>query len=126
MDRNYPFNSNNYFNNSCQPYYPQQYQQPSQRYMSQPNSNIEYVNGLENVKAMPLPPNHIRFYLDSDAKCFYIKRTDLEGRPTIEVHPYTDLDTTPKPVQYVTVEQFESLKKEIEQLKTASEVTTNE
>lgn len=123
MDRNYYGG----FNNNCQQYYPQyQQQQVQQRYVPQPNSNIEYVNGVDSVRAMYLPPNHIRFYLDSDTKCFYIKRTDLEGRATIEIHPYTDVDATPKPAQYVTVDQFEALKKEIEQLKSNTEVKSNE
>jgi hypothetical protein len=85
-------------------------------------SNIEYVNGLEAVKAIPLPPNNIRLYLDSDSKQFYIKRTDLEGRATVEVHPYTDLDLNQKPVEpqnsYVTIDEFNGLKKELEELKT--------
>ena len=105
------------------PYFQQQstnYTQ--QRFISQPVSNIEYVNGLDAVKAIPLPPNNIRLYLDSDSKQFYIKRTDLEGRATVEVHPYTDLDLTQKPVEpqnsYVTIDEFNGLKKELEELKT--------
>lgn len=105
------------------PYFQQQstnYTQ--QRFISQPVSNIEYVSGLEAVKAIPLPPNNIRLYLDSDSKQFYIKRTDLEGRATVEVHPYTDIDLTQKPVEpqnsYVTIDEFNGLKKELEELKT--------
>jgi hypothetical protein len=93
-----------------------------QRYASPPETNIEYVNGIEGVKAIPLSPNSTRLVLDSDSKCFYIKRTDMEGRPTIEVHPYTDLETPQRPVEpklaYVTVEQFNELKSELERLKT--------
>ena len=99
--------------------YNPQIQQP--RYTPLPESNIEYVNGIEGVKSIPLAPNSIKLVLDSDSKCFYIKRTDMEGRPTIEVHPYTDLETPQRPVEpklaYVTVEQFNELKKELEQLK---------
>lgn len=99
--------------------YTPQMQQP--RYPQTPSSNIEYVNGIEGVKAIPLAPNSVHLVLDSDSKCFYIKRTDMEGRPSIEVHPYTDLDTPQRPVEpklaYVTVEQFNELKQELERLK---------
>ena len=108
--------------------YPQTQGIPN-RYVMQPTSNIEYVNGIEGVKSLALAPNSIHLVLDSDSKCFYIKRTDMEGRPSIEVHPYTDLETPQKPVDpklaYVTVEQFNELKKEIELLKSNSEVKTN-
>lgn len=119
-----PYNMTGYSPNYQSPYFQQPtMQQPIQqpRYVPQPNSNIEYVNGLEGVKALILPPNCTRLVLDSDAKCFYIKRTDMEGRPSIEVHPYTDLESQQKPqtpvVNFVTVDQFEALKKEIEILK---------
>lgn len=123
---NYGTYQNSYFQQQ-QPMQPMQ--QP--RFIPQPTSNIKYVNGLEGVKALILPPNHTELVLDSDAKCFYIKRTDMEGRPYIETHPYTDLDEpsrTSPPVNFVTIEQFEALKKEIEQLKSKfnTEVIPNE
>lgn len=109
-----------------QNYYPQNnmgYQQPQQpRYVPQPTTNITYVNGLESVKATVLPPNHICLFLDSDNKFFYIKRTDMEGKATIEVHPYTDADPN-TPVEansaYVTAEEFNKLKDEVMSLKTS-------
>ena len=104
------------------PYFQQQstnYTQ--QRFISQPVSNIEYVNGIAGAQATPLAPNSIKLLMDSELKQFYIKRTDLEGRASIEVHPFTDLDLTQKPVEpqisYVTVDEFNGLKKELEELK---------
>lgn len=103
-------------NYQSQPY--QSYQQPIPRYNPQPNSNIEYVNGIENVKAMPLPPNCIRLYLDSESQQFYIKRTDLEGRASIQVYQYTDTSKEEKPkIEYVTIEQFKVLESKFDELK---------
>ena len=119
----YPYNST-YQN----PYFQQQNNyQSQQRFISQPMSNIEYVNGIEGAKATPVAPNSIKLLMDSEIKQFYIKRTDLEGRATIEVHPFTDLDLSQKPVEtqasFVTVQQFNELKSELEQLKHRLEVT---
>lgn len=124
-----PYNMPGY-GNYQNPYFQQQQPIPQPRYIPQPTSNIKYVNGLEGVKALILPPNHTELVLDSDTKCFYIKRTDMEGRPTIEVHPYTDLENTTQtspPVNFVTVDQFEILKQEIERLKSKlMEVPSND
>lgn len=120
----YPYGSmyqNTYYQQQPQSVQQMYNTQMQQRYTSPPETNIEYVNGIEGVKAIPLAPNSTRLVLDSDSKCFYIKRTDMEGRPTIEVHPYTDLETPQRPVEpklaYVTVEQFNELKTELERLK---------
>lgn len=100
------------------PYYPQT--QP-QRYTPTVNTNIEYANGVWAVHATPVPPNSVRLFLDSESKYFYIKRTDAEGRATVEVHPYTDVDPN-KPTEpqfsYVTLDQFNELKSELNALKT--------
>lgn len=129
-----------YYNRNYQNYYPQSYPQQNNynynntQYSSRnvpPTTNIEYVNGIEGVKALVMPPNCSKLVLDSDSKCFYIKRTDFEGRPTIEVHPYSDVQTTQKSVEpkleFVTVAQFNELKSELESLKTSlKEVKPNE
>ena len=105
-----------FYQNQQYPQY-QQYQQQYQpyKYQPQPSTNIEYVNGIEGAKAMALMPNSIRLYLDSEAPVFYIKRTDLEGRPTIQVYQYTD--TKEQKVEFVSFEQFNLLKNEIEEIK---------
>lgn len=104
----------NQYGYQSQPY--QSMQQPYMRYNPQPNSNIEYVNGVESVKAMPLPPNCIRLYLDSELTQFYIKRTDAEGRATVQVYQYTDTSKEAKP-EYVTIEQFNGLQAEFQEFK---------
>lgn len=128
-----------YYNRNYQNYYQQGYPQQSNhnynynatqypaRNNTPPTTNIEYVNGIEGVKALVMPPNCSKLVLDSDSKCFYIKRTDFEGRPTIEVHPYTDVNTPQRPVEpqleFVTVTQFNELKQELESLKSSLKET---
>lgn len=117
----------------------QNFQQPQQQVpnpQAQPQtplvqSNIEYVNGIEGAKALILPPNAQKMLLDSDNPFFYIKTTDMQGKPTVKRFRYVDVDAeqeqpkeeTPK-VKYATMEQFgqlsdvvNDLRKEIERLK---------
>lgn len=94
---------------------PQQQFQP--QYMQKPNSNVEYVNGIEGAKALALPPNHTRLLIDSDSQAFFIKSTDNEGKPTIRIFDYVERNGEEKPkaqqMNFVTIEQFEDFKKDI-------------
>lgn len=79
-------------------------------------SNIEYVNGIEGAKALILPPNAQKMLLDSDNPFFYIKTTDMQGKPTVKRFKYIDVDEEQKTekkdvpmVDYVTLDQFEEL-----------------
>lgn len=75
-----------------------------------PKTNIEYVNGIEGAKAFPLPPNCKALLVDSDSKSFFIKTTDLEGKPTLERFSYSPYTTeTAQKAEYVTVAQFNEL-----------------
>lgn len=75
-----------------------------------PRTNIEYVNGIEGAKAFPLPPNCKALLVDGDSKSFFIKTTDLEGKPTLERFSYMPYTTeTTQKVEYVTVAQFNEL-----------------
>lgn len=75
-------------------------------------NNIEYVNGVEGVKAIILQPNCTKLLLDSDSNCFYIKSTDMQGRATIKTFDY--VEHTDKALEkFVTLEQFENFKAEI-------------
>lgn len=105
---------------------------PQQQPM-QMQSNIEYVNGIEGAKAFILPPNTQKLLLDSDNSFFYIKTTDMQGKPTVKRFRYIDVDaeqSQPKQEQpqvaYATLEQFtdllqnvDELKKELDKLKSA-------
>lgn len=120
----------------------QSFQQPQQQVpnpQAQPQtplvqSNIEYVNGIEGAKALILPPNAQKMLLDSDNPFFYIKTTDMQGKPTVKRFRYVDVDAeqaqpkeeTPK-VKYATMEQLgqlsdrlNDLSKDIERMKNAN------
>jgi hypothetical protein len=114
----------------------QQVQTPQQPQQQVPiQSNIEYVNGIEGAKALILPPNAQKIVLDSDNTFFYIKTTDMQGKPAVKRFKYIDVDAEQqaKPqrqeqpqVDYVTLQQFtdllqnfDDLKKEFEKLKSA-------
>jgi hypothetical protein len=119
----------------------QNFQQPQQQVPNpqvQPQtplvqSNIEYVNGIEGAKALILPPNAQKMLLDSDNTFFYIKTTDMQGKPSVKRFRYIDVDAEQNPPKqeepttaYVTLEQFtdllenfDNLKKEFEKLKSA-------
>ena len=106
----------------------------------QMQSNIEYVNGIEGAKAFILPPNTQKLLLDSDNAFFYIKTTDMQGKPTVKRFRYIDVDSEqsqPKQeqpqVSYVTLEQFtdllenfDALKKEFEKMKSAKQKKSEE
>jgi len=69
--------------NGMQPnYIPQQNNQ-------QPNTNMQWVQGIEGAKAFQQPPNTITPLWDSDAQTIYLKSTDASGRPSIEPLDYS-------------------------------------
>lgn len=109
---------------------------PQQQPM-QMQSNIEYVNGIEGAKAFILPPNTQKLLLDSDNSFFYIKTTDMQGKPTVKRFRYIDVDAEqqaqpqkqepqqPQPL-YVTIQQYQevldtldTMRKELDKLKSA-------
>lgn len=110
--------------------FPQPQQQP-QNVQPQPQqqvpiqSNIEYVNGIEGAKAFILTPNTQKLLLDSDNPFFYIKTTDLQGKPTVRRFRYIDIDaeqqTEPqkeeKSLDFVSLEQFTNLLNDFNDLK---------
>ena len=128
-----PYFNNPYANvqNNQQNFKQQQPQMQSPQPTMQMQSNIEYVNGIEGAKAFILPPNTQKLLLDSDNAFFYIKTTDMQGKPTVKRFRYVDVDAeqdkpreeTPKQ-KYATLEQLgqlsdtiTDLRKEIERLK---------
>ena len=97
--------------------------QPQQQVMMQ--SNIEYVNGIEGAKAFILPPNTQKLLLDSDNPFFYIKTTDLQGKPTVRRFKYIDVDAEQqaepkkeeKSLDFVSLDQFTNLLNDFNDLK---------
>ena len=110
--------------------FPQPQQQP-QNAQPQPQqqvpiqSNIEYVNGIEGAKAFILPPNAQKLLLDSDNPFFYIKTTDLQGKPSVRRFKYIDIDAEKVDTKqddksldnYVSFDQFTQLLNDFNDLK---------
>ena len=77
------------------------------------------------AKAFILPPNTQKLLLDSDNPFFYIKTTDLQGKPTVRRFRYIDIDaeqqTEPqkeeKSLDFVSLEQFTNLLNDFNDLK---------
>ena len=95
-------------NYSLQPNaYPQQVFQPQPFQQQAKQTNIEYVNGVAGAKGSPLPPNTTKFLLDSEGAFFYIKSTDMEGRPLLKRFRFEEVDENGvvlQPVQQPTIE----------------------
>lgn len=102
----------------------QQFQQPMQPQFAQPfKSNIEYVNGIEGAKAFTLLPNSKLLLMDSDDSCFYIKTTDMQGKPTIKTYKYVDpekennKEVETKTIVSPTLAEFNKLTEDFETFK---------
>lgn len=106
----------------------QQMQQPqmAQQQMAQPQAqtNIIYVNGVEDVRNRPLPPNSNYAFMDNDNPILYHKTVDAQGKMTVEM-----FDIVPhkeKPVQqpeYALKSDIAELQKQI--VKLQAEVLKN-
>ena len=80
---------------ATQPYgfpMPQSAPQPVQQ---QPQSNIVYVNGIDDVKNRPLPPNSNYAFMDNDNPILYRKTVDAQGRMAVEVFDIVPHKETP-------------------------------
>lgn len=122
----------NYFPTGYQPaqYYPQVQQPPQQ------NSGIIWVQGEAGAKSYLVAPNTTVQLWDSEAQTIYLKSADTSGMPSIKTLDYTvrervnaDLrHENASRVEFITREEFEALKAEIQSLKATSqrEVSRND
>lgn len=106
-------------------YQPQQPQQPSVQNM---NTNKLYATGIEDVRSRQLPPNSDFIFLDNDKPIVYRKTTDATGKMDIQVFEIKPFQPEqPKAEQPLDLSQFalksdfESLRKEIEQIRSSVE-----
>lgn len=138
-----PYAQNPYYNspyanvqNNQQNFQQQQPQMQNPQPTMQMQSNIEYVNGIEGAKAFILPPNTQKLLLDSDNAFFYIKTTDMQGKPTVKRFRYIDVEAEQQAQMqkqqeqqqplYVTIQQYQevletldNIRKELDKLKSA-------
>ena len=64
-------------------------------------SNIQYVNGIEEMEKIELKPNEIALRFDNNVSSFYIRSRDKHGEYSpIKIYFYEDF------ADYVTYEQF--------------------
>lgn len=99
---------NPYFN----PYggIPRQY--PPQQ--AQPQTNIIFVNGLEDVKSRLQPCRSQMLYSDNDKNLVYLKAVDDTGHFTVKVFDLVEHkeEQTPE-LSYLTRAEFEEFKKSL-------------
>lgn len=85
----------------------------------QPQNNMvvmALVNSEDEARNYPLNPGNSIFLMDSNNQVFYTKSVDFSGIAAFKKYQFHEvLDTleTPVPVDYVTREEFESLKAEL-------------
>lgn len=126
FNNNYGFpNFNNSFPTATQPYgFPMQQPQPIPQ-QQQPQSNIVYVNGIDDVKNRPLPPNSNYAFMDNDNPILYRKTVDAQGKMSVEVFDIVPHKETPvAQPNYALKSDIELLQTEIAKLK--MEVTKND
>lgn len=125
MYNNYGFPGFNSLPTATPPYgfpMPQSAPQPVQQ---QPQSNIVYVNGIDDVKNRPLPPNSNYAFMDNDNPILYRKTVDAQGRMAVEVFDIVPHKETPvAQPDYALKSDIEVLQKEIAKLR--MEVSKND
>ena len=112
-------------------YFPQTYQMPayyptqSNAYPTQQsvgaNTNaLIWVQGEAGAKSYLVAPNNTVTLWDSESHTIYIKSADATGMPSIRTLDYTirgDAAEAKAAVNYVTMDDFDHLKKEIDDIK---------
>lgn len=84
-----------------------------------PVEGIVRVTGRQGAEAYQLPPNSYIPLFDGDSDTLYIKTTDGAGFGSIQEYQLVPKETEPttKNPGYVTVDEFNALKKELEDVK---------
>lgn len=124
----YPFESqtplNGYNNYSVPNYNFTPYVQPT---IPQPqvrqSSSIVWVQGEDGAQNYSVAPGNTVLLMDSSSNKFYIKSSDIYGKPTIRVYSYEEevkdqQKASDAQVQndYVSRDEFNALKKQIDDL----------
>lgn len=99
-----------------------------------PVNNLFWVSGETGAKSYPMAPNSNALLMDTEDSKFYIKSVDLLGAATIRTYEYKEVQPEPvtpkeapaaKPAaenitatasDYVSREEFEKLKKSVDDL----------
>lgn len=90
---------------------------PIQNMPRQSENNLIRVTGIEGAKAYQMPPNSTVALFDGGEDIMYIKATDGAGFPTIRMFRFEPIDTPQSVSNQVSREEFDSLRKEFEDVK---------
>lgn len=84
-----------------------------------PQNSLIRVNGMDGARAYQMAPRQTVALFDSSNDYFYIKTTDDAGFPTIRQFSFQEVSATSctQNTNYVTQDEFKSLKAEIENVK---------
>ena len=104
-------------------YYPMSYQPivpnvpaPSQ----QTNNGLVWVQGDAGAKSYMVTPNSTVLLMDSESDSFYLKSADQSGMPSLRKFSYTEVTqnvsapTGDKDIPYVTKDEYNAFKSQIE------------
>lgn len=126
--------------NATQPYQPLYQMQPNAsqnanqsvtQQMPQ-NTSIEYVNGIEGAKAYIMQPNSTKWLMDSDGSFFYVKTSNAQNQATVKAYKYVEYnanvtkDDNAEQIEYVTLDEFNKLKKIVNNLIKSKKEVVNE
>lgn len=116
--------------------YPQMYAQPSyqpQAAQNQGNTGIIWIQGESAAKSYLVAPNTTVVLFDSESQTIYLKSADATGLPSMRVLEYTIRDQKPsngvfsQPTgDYVTRQEIDALRAELEKLKANMKGAANE
>ena len=103
----------------------QQQTQPQNQQPSATNTNKIFVSSLDDVKSKSLPANSDFIFLDNDKPILYQKTVDSKGQfevKAFEINEIKAQDSQKQPdtinlSNYVTLTEFEALKRQIDELK---------
>lgn len=109
---NYPFGQPNTRTTAVPAYatpFPQQ---------TAPSSSITWVQGLSGAKAYPIAAGSTVLLMDTEDGIFYIKSADYSGMPLpLRIFDYKERVDPQEKQDFVTREEFDELKKFIEELR---------
>ena len=132
----------NNYQNQNQQYYPNNYQNQNQYLNASPylqnqnynipnnqqiNNNIIWVNGEAEAKNYLVAPNTTIPLWDTESHKIYLKSSDSAGMPSIKILEYTVKEKNSNPLttdqiekkqdEYVKLDDFKKLQKELDNLK---------
>lgn len=127
----YGYNANMLAAPQPSPYMQQPMNQMAQQNPSPKLNHVQWVQGINAAKAYIMEPNTTMPLWDSESQCIYWKTVDQYGRPTsFKILKYDILDEVPQSQydsgnNYVTREQFDSLMREVRDVKSALQSNGN-